>query len=164
MKTTMNTAPEVMAELMRKRGFEDYRPRYETRVKMTEAQFNEIMDEFFAGAGKALREAMAKYSDIDVHHYVYGEKEVVVTVGQIRTYSRIFLDAEIIEEEAEDVEEIEITEDMISDARTFNNCGFFTITIDGKAYAVRWDGHGEKEVETDCPYKEQIKKWLFEAA
>lgn len=89
--------------------------------------------------------------------------EVIVIDNETNEVVREWKDR-VEEEVAAEAEEIEITDEMISDARTFNNCGFFTITVDGKAYEVKWDGHGQKQVETDCPYKEQIRKWLFEVA
>lgn len=66
-----------------------------------------------------------------------------------------------IEFENEDPE-IVFTEDMISNYRSFNNCGEFILTVDNKAYNVRYQNDG-KQIETDAPdhIKKALVNWWF---
>lgn len=57
---------------------------------------------------------------------------------------------------------IELNESMVSDHHQFNNCGGFTITINGTAYSVKYS-NANKEIKTDAPedIKEAIREWWF---
>lgn len=57
---------------------------------------------------------------------------------------------------------INLTEDMVSNHREFNNCGSFTITIGGTAYAVRYFNH-DRRIDTDAPeaVREALERWWF---
>lgn len=56
------------------------------------------------------------------------------------------------------IEEVKITDDMVSDIHTFNNCGMFTVTISGKQYPVSWN-HGK--VEADDFIKESARQYIY---
>ena len=57
---------------------------------------------------------------------------------------------------------MEINEAMVSNFREFNNGGFFTITINGTAYEVKYSNTG-KQIETNAPkdIKDAIQAWWF---
>ena len=62
----------------------------------------------------------------------------------------------------EETANVELREDMISNLRQFGNGGFFTITIDGNAYNVKYD-NSNKMIETEAPahIKKAIIEWWF---
>ena len=57
---------------------------------------------------------------------------------------------------------INLSEDMVSNLRQFNNCGSFTLTVNGTAYAVKYDAHSRK-IETDAPesIRDALVRWWF---
>jgi hypothetical protein len=63
-------------------------------------------------------------------------------------------------EEAEP--EIVLTEDMVSNHRSFNDCGEFTLTLDGVTYSVKYQT-STKEIKTDAPdhIKQALIAWWF---
>lgn len=65
----------------------------------------------------------------------------------------------IVEDEPE---EIELTEDMVSNLHAFNNCGTFDIRINETAFSVKYDTRS-KTIETTAPdsIRKAIEKWWF---
>ena len=56
------------------------------------------------------------------------------------------------------IDEIEITDSMISEVHEFNNSGQCIVTIDGKAHLAKWN-HGE--VEADQEIKEAFWRYMY---
>jgi hypothetical protein len=70
----------------------------------------------------------------------------------------VLIAAETVEEAP--VEEVTISEDMISNFREFKNVAFFDITVDGTTYAVKAEYH-HQTIETEAPIKNELRKWFF---
>ena len=64
--------------------------------------------------------------------------------------------------EFEEEPEVTLSEDMVSNHRSFNNCGEFTLTIDDATYGVKYQTN-TKEIETDAPdhIKQALIAWWF---
>lgn len=56
------------------------------------------------------------------------------------------------------VEDITITDDMISDVREFNNCGECVVTVDGVKYKASWN-HGD--VKADEKIFDAFKTYIY---
>ena len=56
------------------------------------------------------------------------------------------------------VDEMKITDSMISEAHVFNNCGQCVVTVDGKRFPASWD-HGK--VTADAKIVEAFHKYIY---
>jgi hypothetical protein len=56
------------------------------------------------------------------------------------------------------VDDVEITDDMISEVHEFNNCGNCTVTVNGQRFSASWN-HGE--VTADDSIREAFRAYIY---